>query len=172
MDVLIAWLITQAGVRQVLLFRILTSCVKILLTPLELQLLPLSFHCPFMTVWLFYMLVHVDPPHQPIDDFSSEDLRNLFDLNVMGYFLMSKVCLSVFKPILCHDSLASFFDNGIRSLCAVGLLRERKIARKVSIYRTKFLHNGLTEKLFLIKRHQNIQTQWHCTISLYTPTCA
>ena len=40
-----------------------------------------------------------DPPHKPIDDFSADDFRSLLDLNVVSYFLASKVTLSLFLTL-------------------------------------------------------------------------
>ena len=41
-----------------------------------------------------YCFVLSDPPKMPIDDFSAQDFRDLFDLNVLSYFLASKVSLT------------------------------------------------------------------------------
>jgi hypothetical protein len=48
----------------------------------------------FPNIYFIYFLS--DPPYKPIDDFSADDLTKLFDLNVVGYFMVSKVSFCQF----------------------------------------------------------------------------
>jgi hypothetical protein len=63
--------------------------------------LQVSLDCPFLiapsvfpNIYFIYFLS--DPPYKPIDDFSADDLTKLFDLNVVGYFMVSKVSFCQF----------------------------------------------------------------------------
>lgn len=83
------------------------SCIKILWL--------LNFHYLFIrrkNVWrqkseisdfdILLITINVfvaDPPYQTMDDITKEDFTKLFDLNVVGYFLISKVSLVILSFI-------------------------------------------------------------------------
>lgn len=42
-------------------------------------------------VWWFFLFPLTDPPHNPTDDITAEEFRELLNLNLISYFLASKV---------------------------------------------------------------------------------
>lgn len=64
----------------------------------DIRHVPIYFHIPPFTLlfsWFSLPLVFIffcpDPPHKPTDDTTADEFRDLLNLNVIGYFLASKV---------------------------------------------------------------------------------
>ena len=50
------------------------------------------------------MCIILDPAHKKIDDVSAEDFRSLLDLNLISYFLTSKVARQINHLFRCIPS--------------------------------------------------------------------
>ena len=51
---------------------------------------------------LQHLVLFADPPHTKIDDISSDDFRQLLDLNLVSYFLVAKVNDHIIYSIVCY----------------------------------------------------------------------
>lgn len=76
-----AWSTTQAGVS------LLCVCVVVVFTNKETRQQGCVAYCLFMCL----KSSSSDPPHKPTDDTTAEEFRDLLNLNLVSYFLASKV---------------------------------------------------------------------------------
>ncbi len=69
--------------------------------------------------YLFYLLLYRHPPHRTIDEFSIQDFRDLFELNMVSIFAASKFAI----PYL---SLVQEYTSEINGLTNTRYLRKTK----------------------------------------------
>lgn len=97
------------------------------------------------------------PPHKPIDDFSADDLRDLFNLNVVSYFLTSKYALPYLRKTQ---------GNIINDSSLVGMIGQ---VGAVTYVTTKGAISAMTRALAVDEASHNVRVNAFSPGNIWTP---